>query len=287
MKHFPFMLLWFLTGIACGQQPVMPEAYVYTIAGKAAVIKSGKQKKLAQKDWLFSTDTITIQAASSLTLCTKDFKFLEITRPGTYPYNELEKTLNHEKTGVMHKLAHFIWHDLFKPENVQSVMSPEAIGGAVGGSKRGCDLKMYPSDNYKTNRDTLRFVWRTLNATASYQFTLKDESAHEIINIITRDTQLVILSRGLLKENSGSFSWNVLANDGGSSCATSGNSSFSDLTLFATEESKMQIEQLINTIQGDKNSFRYCIDVTNTLAAAGWYDEAYQYSLRVMDAFKK
>jgi hypothetical protein len=284
MKIIKTTVCLFFTLNAYTQRVQLPNAGVYTIVGKASVKRHGKLVILKQKDYIFDNDTIMVGKSSALTLFTKEFKYLEIRQPGMYPFSTLSGGLDAKPVGISKKFAELLWHEFFKPENIKSIISPSAIGGAIGGASRGeCSLLIEPSNNLKLSNDTLFISWRRFQNAKKYRLTLEDNSQNELLNVITKDTTIVLLKRGLLKGESNQFTVTVTPdNDLNEACS----SSKIKFTLFSVNESKIIIEALLKQEPSDTNEFLYNIKVSNALALNGWYYEAYEYYLKAMPFLK-
>lgn len=272
-----FLSIWCFGLLFLGlysQQTGLPAGYVYTISGKAAVLRGGTVIRLGQKSYVYLADTIQLARGASLTLFTDEFKFIEIRQSGRYAYTELAKRLNVKQVAMSEKVRNFLWHDLFKPEQLKSLVSPQSIGKAVGGASRGiCALEIEPADKLKTTDDTLYFRWRAKTGSRGYRFNLADSAQRNLISIIIKDTTLVILRQGLLTQRSNTYSWHIIPDsDAAGNC-----NSVMVFTVLRNDEKDLQVKHLVSQVPPDPDPFVFGLEVAMKLASAGWYQDANEW----------
>jgi hypothetical protein len=258
----------------------LPQAFVYTIIGEATSLHNGKQSVLKQGSYIFYGDVITAKNKAVITLLNDDRKFIIVNKPGKYTYEELLKTISGKVIGITEAYFKLLWKEFFSPQS-QLRVSPQAIGLATGGASRGgCDFLINPPSRIKTVADTLFFQWNILPGAKTYRFTLKKNGDEEIINIITKDTSLMLLKRGLMAEDSNTYYWGIMSEPVLNGC----NESLSNFTIFTVRELQKQINRIVNSVPPDADLFLYNIAISNLLGVNGWQEQAYQYYLKAMAA---
>jgi hypothetical protein len=267
-----FLLLPFYTSAQ------LPQAFVYTIIGEATSLHNGKQAVLKQGSYIFYGDIILAKNKAVITLLNDERKFIVVNKPGKYAYEELLKTISGKVIGITEAYFKLLWKEFFSPQS-QLRASPQAIGMATGGASRGlCDFLINPPTSIKTGDDTLFFRWNALPDAKAYKFTIKKGGDEEIINIITKDTSLTLLKRGLIAEDSNTYYWGIVPEPVSNGC----NGSLNNFTVFTLREMQKQVNRIVNSVQPDTDLFLYNITISNLLGMSGWQEEAYQYYLKAM-----
>lgn len=283
MKPIVLLLSFLLINQLTAQ--VLPKAVVYTITGNVSVFRNGKNVLLKQKDYIFYDDIISIKKSATITLFTQDGKFIELNQAQRYSYKDLQQSLQIRKIGITEKYLELIWHDLFKPSSEKSGLSTKSIGGATGGARRGdCDINIEPLNKSKLSDDTLFFSWKKVPNATFYKFALADNSNNEYFNIMTTDTVLILLKRGLLKDEANTYYWSVDAGgDKMGNCSVVSNA----ITITSSAEKQIQINALIKEVPNDSDEFIYKLKISDKLAINGWYKEAFEYAKQASLLYKK
>lgn len=256
----------------------LPKAVVLKISGQADIYRKGRKIALQQKDIVSIGDTIGLQKSAVLKLFTQAGKIIETKGPARFIY--IVSPRESGSIGITEKFLELLWHDLIKPSR-KTGMNPEAIGGAVGGAKRGCNISKQPANGIITSEDTLHFAWDALPGAGNYVFTLKDAEKNEIFNIVTTDTFLILLKRGLLKAEVNNYYWNVTTNrEEGDMCDATNSFAFVSKT-----EMKKRINELVEQVPKEPDDFIYNLKISNQLALKGYYREATEYYEMAYEAY--
>jgi len=253
----------------------LPQCYVSTLTGSACVIRKAKKVDIKRGDYIYKTDSIIVSPDAEVTMIDYSNKVISVNKPGRYTCGDLQKTFTTKSTGITEAYFKFIWEDLFKPEEHQSI-SPRNIGGATGGAIRGasCNLMTEPLNNAKLDADTVCFTWHPVVHSGLYRFTLQDKAKGDIINILTKDTVLYLFRKDLLQAETTSYYWKVT--EGNKVCTLPPGY----FTITSSNEKNKQVGAIINTVTKDDDELVYNLSISDKLAQNGWNKEAFDYYIK-------
>lgn len=262
-------------------QTELPKALVITITGNASIYHNNKPKQLKQYQQIFSNDVIHVKKATIIELIDIDGQSVTINQPGSYNYKTLKQNLKEKPNNIVAKFFNMLWDDFFRPPPERIPVTEKSIGIVSGGSPRGnCNSMIDPLDKSKLCEDTITFRWHPVIGYSSYQFTLEDEQRNEILNIILKDTVIIFLKRGLLKDVSNAYSWKVIAEQSQLvSCAQV----FNSFTIAAKSERDRQVNEIIAETARNTDEFIFYMNISKNLALKGWHHESFEYYKKAKD----
>jgi hypothetical protein len=269
----PLIILTILFATYCqilGQNPALPQAGVYNMVGKTTLIRNGKSVLLKQKDLLYIGDYLQLPNGSFVRIFTQDYKFIEINKPGKYKFDSLYKKFIVKEKGLTAKYAEMVYHELFQPQKLKEAISPKTIGRVKGAVTRECNLFITPNTNFKSANDTINIIWQATNTSTAYLLTIEDENGKELFNIVTKDTLVTLLKKGLLKSNYTTYRLLL-------SSETECKKSETQFTIFSSVEKQNQVEKIVAAIPKDDDTFFYYLKIADALGNEGWYLEAFEY----------
>jgi hypothetical protein len=271
------LVFLFVVTYSHGQLPQIPSACVLTAVGNS--YKAGRIL-LKPRSFILREDSIIVTKGAVLSILGDDNTYIVINQIGKYKYSELKKHFDMKPTGISERFFKLIWNGLFKSASEQRISKGEVIGNAFGATIKGsCDDLIEPVNNFMLSRDTILFRWKSTEDAETYKFTLKNEKQDELINLITHDTVLTLLKRGLLINSSTTYYWN-LTPVGSKTVDCSDSPHF--FVVMSKSECQKRVKNLVQQVPINADEALYLLKLSEHLALNGFYDESQKHYLKAI-----
>jgi hypothetical protein len=215
MKHLQIFFFLFMVFIGNAQTTKFPEYYVYLLKGNVTLSASnGKSEKIKLNQYLYEDGVLTIASNSEITLLNKEAKLLVLNTSGTFAVKNLANKFNNSTSSITKSYLKLLFDELLDPDYDYSKFQQKNLGGIRGGVSRGegCGNLIFPVKDLKTSKDSILFKWHQTSMDG-YHFLIYDKDGNEAVNMIMKDTQIVIDASKLLKGTIGKYYWVIKGKD--------------------------------------------------------------------------
>ncbi len=272
------LVLFLSTGLFANAQ--LPEYFIDLYMGDVQVIKPGKKPVAIKARMLvFPEDKLILKKEDArVTLVNKEQQYIVLNKKGNYKVAELSGIPRQKTTGITEKYFHLVWEELLDPGQSKSSATFKNIAGSWGGVSRGtCDFSGIPADNTAAAGTDLEFRWPTMDSTKRYRFTLFDAGNNTVLELVIRDTMLVLSNKNFLRQGENMYYWHIESVE-----APCGETPKNKLVWLSSAEYQRKTDELIRMIKADDNT-HYNLEICKALADNGFYELALVYFKKAIE----
>ena len=249
-----------------------PEFIMDSYSGNALVVHNRNTLPGGVRQVIFNRDLIEIKDdLGEVTLINKDGKLIQLKGKGNYSAENLQNITFLNINPMMQEFYKQIWSRLAQPSddnNHKEVETLSAFWGGLPGSK-SCRIERLPTNNSVFDRDSVLFNWRNSDPSRTYHFSIFDQDHNPKIELLIRDTQVVLISKSL---PFGAYFWSVKATS--HPCPED---SVNRFAIVSKSEDKLVVSAIINSVKKDPDPIRYNLNLSNALGERGYIDAAIEY----------
>ena len=271
MKEIICTILAFaVLSLARGQQ--LPEYFVYLTHGNILIQHTIEKNQIKPKQFIYLSDIIEIKDThSEVELVNRQGDFLVLNIKGSYKVSDLDQKMRKPTAGLTKKYLLLVWEAFSHTYSDFEIYKKETIAASWGGAARGvdCSIEKFPLRNILFSSDSLIFRWENEDSTKIYSFTLNDSDQKPIIEMLIRDTQLVLLTSSLPL---GDYYWS--AKSAASKCKIVNDNK---VTLISKTQERLQTDSIIKTVPFEKDTILYNLRVSDALGKSGYIEKAFKY----------
>ncbi|MEO8764770.1 MAG: hypothetical protein ABI416_10805 [Ginsengibacter sp.] len=267
------LFLFIIATLACqfvkGQ---LPDYYVFLTHGDVWIQHGNKNDAIKPKQLVYESDVITIRDEhSEIELVNKEGDFVVLNGKGPYKVNSLKGKFSQKTEGLTNKYMRLVWEALTHSSSDFEVYKNESVASSWGGGARGvdCNVEKFPKGSCFFSKDTITFKWNPKDPHNSYRFQLYDNSQSSLIELIVRDTQLVLITRSL---QLGEYYWSI--DPVSQSCR---DIKRNKITLLSKPEEDSMVTSIIKKVPQNKNEIHYNLQISELLGDNGFVEEALEY----------
>jgi hypothetical protein len=277
-------IFFFIAGILVSQlvKAQLPDYYVFLTYGDIWIQHENKSVKIKPKQLVYASDVITIKDQhSEIELVNKEGDFVVLNSKSAYKVNSLKEKLSQKTGGLTNKYLRLVWEAITHSSSDFDVYKNESVAASWGGGARGdgCSIEKYPKGRCFFSNDSLTFKWKNKDIHKTYHFQLYDSSKNIIIELLLRDTQLVLLTRSL---SFGEYYWSI--DPVTHPCL---DIKKNKITLISKEQEDSVTTSLIKTISANKDDIFYNLQLSELLGNNGFIEKALEYFNKSWELYKQ
>jgi hypothetical protein len=282
VKYIFFFFAAFLMGQLVKAQ--IPDYYVYLTHGDVWIQQPGnKSVKIKPKQLVYAPDVIEIKdQQAEIELVNREDNFIVLNAKGSYKVSALKEKLSKKTEGLTKKYLRLVWEAISHTSSDFAVYKNESVAASWGAGARGvdCGIQKFPPNNpCFFSDDSLFFKWENKDIHKTYHFDLYDSSQTMIIELLVRDTQLVLLTRSL---SLGEYYWSIEPVT--HPCRNTGKSK---ITLVSKQWEDSVTVSLIKTIPLNKDDILYNLQISELLGNRGFISKALKYFNKSWDLYMR
>ena len=268
---------------SCSQLQAQEKQYfILSVKGDVSVRQPGRypvKTKILQQ--LSVKDSLLLKDDQSVLILANTFGTrTELKGRGSYTIEGLQKKEGAKIPGPTSKFFSFLYEELLHPKKGFDQQSIAASWG--GGSRGSCDHLLWPANNIVSSKDSILFKWLHWSKMLNYTFTLYDSSQAPVFSCNLRDSQLLVHTSVLNKEDAtAAYYWSVNAVN-----EPCGAVPAYQIELVSPEEEERRVSAIIKAIPPGEMELIYYFDVADRLGWNGYNDRALLYFYRGLELLK-